>query len=62
MWDCPFDREWCDITQDQSDDFDWTLHHGSTPSDNTGPERAHSDNYYIYIEASEPREKNDYAV
>jgi len=49
------------MTQDQSDQFDWTVNTGPTPSRPTGPERAIDQNYYIYIEASEPRQPNDEA-
>ena len=31
--------------------YAWSRHSGSTPSDNTGPRRAHSGSYYMYAEA-----------
>lgn len=35
-----------------SDDVDWTIKTGGTPSGNTGPDGAAQGDYYIYIEAS----------
>ena len=32
------------------DDFDWTRHSGSTPTNYTGPSSAHDGNYYLYAE------------
>ncbi len=49
-----------DMTYDTGD-FDWTLWKGATPSKETGPSRAYSGEYYIYIEASNPRRQNDNA-
>ncbi len=39
-------------TQDVTDDLDWTVLSGSTPSGNTGPNAANAGTYYIYVEAS----------
>ncbi len=36
------------------DDFDWSTNTGSTPSNNTGPDGAHSGSTYIYTEVSNP--------
>jgi len=49
------------MTQDQTDQFDWTVYTGPTPSDPTGPDSAYDQSYYIYIEASAPRLQNDEA-
>lgn len=54
--------DWCDISQDAYDDFDWIIWTGLTPSDNTGPVGSHDGQYYIYIEASEPRKPGDKAM
>ena len=56
-WACSFEDDseagtFCDITQSVDDDFDWTLTRGRTPSDPTGPERAFSEPFYIYIEVT----------
>ena len=51
------------MTQSSSDDFDWTLRSGSTPSSETGPNSAYGGSgFYIYIEASNPRRMNDEAM
>ena len=39
-------------TQNGTDDIDWTVHSGGTPSNNTGPNGANQGNYYIYTESS----------
>ena len=49
------------MTQDTTDQFDWTVFTGPTPSDPTGPDSAFDGKYYIYIEASEPRVYGDEA-
>ena len=41
-------------SQDTSDDFDWTVRTGGTPSNSTGPSGANEGSYYIYVEASSP--------
>ncbi|KAI0233996.1 MAM and LDL-receptor class A domain-containing protein 1 [Lamellibrachia satsuma] len=51
----------CGMQQDRRDDFDWTLWSGPTPSQQTGPSTAYSGAYYMYIEASSPRRKEDKA-
>nr|XP_022298145.1 MAM and LDL-receptor class A domain-containing protein 1-like [Crassostrea virginica] len=45
-----------------TDNFDWTLNTGTTPSDSTGPTSAHSGQYYMYIEASSPRTSGNKAI
>ena len=66
-WACSFDSpnggsDFCDITQDRNDDFDWTLTNKRTPSYETGPDHAYNGEYYIFIEASNPRTEGDKAV
>ena len=41
-----------DWSQDTSDDLDWTVDSGGTPSSGTGPSGAIDGNSYIYVEAS----------
>ena len=51
----------CGMEQQTSDVFDWSLHKGETPSDETGPSRAYNGDFYMYIEASKPRQPGDRA-
>ena len=60
-WRCAFESSpslagltWCSMEQSDEDDFDWTMTSAATPSKETGPTRANSFPYYIYIEASKP--------
>ena len=68
IWQCSFEGATgrggiCDMTQSSSDNFDWTLGSGATPSSETGPSSGYGGSgYYIYIEASEPRRQNDKAM
>ncbi|WP_081740459.1 S8 family serine peptidase [Aquimarina pacifica] len=39
-------------TQSSSDDIDWTVNSGTTPSSSTGPSSATEGTYYLYVEAS----------
>ncbi|MFD2561207.1 T9SS type A sorting domain-containing protein [Aquimarina rubra] len=39
-------------SQSSSDDINWTVNSGGTPSNNTGPSGAAAGNSYIYVEAS----------
>jgi chitodextrinase/uncharacterized Ntn-hydrolase superfamily protein len=41
-----------DWTQVTSDDLDWLVNSGGTPSNNTGPVSADEGSFYIYVEAS----------
>jgi len=41
-------------SQDASNDFDWAVNSGGTPSNNTGPTGAVDGNFYIYMEVSDP--------
>ena len=65
LWSCSFeqkDNPLCGVTQDHSrDQFDWTIHSGSTPSRPTGPDIAYHGYYYAFIETSDPRRPNDEA-
>jgi astacin len=66
MWECSFEPEskpdqLCGMVQDSSDDFDWTVYSGPTPSNPTGPDAAFDGQYYVYIEASNPRKLDDKA-
>ncbi|KAL9975855.1 hypothetical protein ACROYT_G013067, partial [Oculina patagonica] len=61
---CNFDgNSLCGFTQDNSDDFDWSLNKGTTSSTpSTGPTADFSRiGYYIYAEASNPRVPGDRA-
>jgi PKD repeat protein len=49
-----FENSFGDWTQDNSDDIDWIINSGSTPSSSTGPTSAQDGSYYIYIESSSP--------
>jgi len=62
--DCVFDDNWCNYTQANDDDFDWTLRKGATYSWGTGPSVDHTTGRigaFAYIEASYPRQENDTA-
>ena len=66
-WQCNFEdiqneMTLCQMTQAQNDDFDWTLNSGPTDSSKTGPSKAESGDFYIYIEASKPRQLGDQAT
>ncbi|CAH3014428.1 unnamed protein product, partial [Porites evermanni] len=52
----------CGFEQGKDDKFDWTRHSGSTPSSDTGPPFDHTTGtgYYMYIEASSPRQLGDF--
>ncbi|WP_299685959.1 M36 family metallopeptidase, partial [uncultured Dokdonia sp.] len=39
-------------SQDTSDDIDWTINSGGTPSNSTGPAAANEGTFYIYMEVS----------
>jgi V8-like Glu-specific endopeptidase len=51
-----------DWIQDGSDDIDWTVFTGATPSNNTGPTAANDGTYYLYIEASNPNSPSKVAT
>ena len=46
-----FESDLGDWTQSSTDDFDWTIKSGSTPSNHTGPSSANDGSYYLYLEA-----------
>ncbi|KAJ7393856.1 hypothetical protein OS493_003523 [Desmophyllum pertusum] len=60
---CTFDSGLCPLmTQSKSDNFDWTIRSGSTPSSSTGPSSGHGGKgSYIFIETSSPRNSGDKA-
>ena len=66
-WSCDFELQgderdaWCGMSQATDGRFDWTIFDGPTPSDPTGPDQAFNGNWYIYIEACNPRQLNDSA-
>ncbi|KAM7428099.1 hypothetical protein ABFA07_020874 [Porites harrisoni] len=62
VW-CSFDNGLCSgWNQSSSDDFDWTLSSGSTPSASTGPSSGQGGSgKYMYIETSSPRRPGDKA-
>ncbi|KAI0225942.1 Zinc metalloproteinase nas-36 [Lamellibrachia satsuma] len=69
IWRCSFEddsgkKTLCGMRQLTSDQFDWTVRSGKTPSDETGPSSAYrgSRPNYIYIEASSPRRLGDEAI
>ncbi|XP_078695032.1 scavenger receptor cysteine-rich type 1 protein M130-like isoform X2 [Branchiostoma floridae x Branchiostoma belcheri] len=60
---CDFDVNTCNFTSDSSADFLWRRRTGRTPSSETGPSFDHTsgNGYYLYIEASSPRQRGDIA-
>ena len=61
---CSFERRPdpdCEYTDVTSAVFNWTRLNGTTPSFDTGPYQAYDGDYYLYIEASEPRIAGDTA-
>ena len=55
--DCP----WNLLPPASGNAFNWTLHSGGTPSYRTGPAYADDGDFYLYVEASEPRKAGDFA-
>ena len=51
----------CLYTDVTSAAFNWTRITGPTPSFETGPYQAYDGDYYLYLEASEPRIAGDVA-
>ncbi|MDO1501565.1 T9SS type A sorting domain-containing protein [Winogradskyella maritima] len=51
-----------DICQFSSDDIDWTVLSGPTPSTGVGPSIAHSGSNYFYIESSDPNYPTKVAI
>ncbi|XP_019642245.1 PREDICTED: deleted in malignant brain tumors 1 protein-like, partial [Branchiostoma belcheri] len=60
---CDFDVNTCNFTSDTTTDFLWRRRTGRTPSSETGPSFDHTsgNGYYMYIEASSPRQRGDIA-
>lgn len=63
---CNFDgRNFCTWQNLKTDDFDWSVHGGGTPSTGTGPSSDHtlqnSKGLYAYIETSAPRRRGQKA-
>ncbi|CAM4977745.1 unnamed protein product [Rotaria socialis] len=57
---CRFEDDFCQWKFDPTGQFNWTRHTGSTGSSGTGPTTgADNSPFYIYIEASYPRERNE---
>ncbi|XP_071486324.1 MAM and LDL-receptor class A domain-containing protein 1-like [Diadema antillarum] len=54
---CTFETQHCGWSNVDSDDFDWQIHSGGTPSDSTGPPFDHTLGtilgHYVYIETSD---------
>ncbi|XP_031559470.1 MAM and LDL-receptor class A domain-containing protein 1-like [Actinia tenebrosa] len=60
---CSFDSGFCKWKNLKEDDFNWSLIDKETPSTKTGPDGPfNSIGQYAYVEASEPRLKEDRAV
>ncbi len=57
-----FENTFGSWTQDQTNDFDWTLNTNGTPSRNTGPSGAAEGAYYAYMESSRPNFPSKRAV
>jgi len=49
-------------SQSSTDDFNWTVKSGSTPSSNTGPSSATDGSYYVYMESSSPNYSTKRAI
>ena len=47
------------MTHRADDKSDWERRNGPTPTGETGPSGAKSGRWYIYVEASPPRDKGD---
>ncbi|CAD5119990.1 DgyrCDS8574 [Dimorphilus gyrociliatus] len=46
---CTFEFDLCQMVQSKADNGDWQRINGPTPSDATGPDKAHSGNWYIFL-------------
>lgn len=57
-----FDGNLGEWAQSPSDDRNWSLRSGSTPSANTGPSSAAQGSQYIYFETSSPVQTGDEAI
>ncbi|XP_068681521.1 MAM and LDL-receptor class A domain-containing protein 2-like isoform X3 [Montipora foliosa] len=63
-YSCNFENGLCaEWSQSSTDDFNWTLHSGSTASSSTGPSLGHGGyGYFMFIETSFPRREGDNAT
>jgi len=72
VFNCSFEDDFCNMTQDKTDspdrdtgyrgDFDWTRISGSTSTASTGPSSGQGGSaFYIYAEASGPQQSRDEA-
>ncbi|XP_071956932.1 MAM and LDL-receptor class A domain-containing protein 1-like [Antedon mediterranea] len=63
--ECNFETGFCSWTQDDTDDFDWSIGNNGTASLGTGPQIDHTmgteTGMFAYIETSSPRVKGDIA-
>ncbi|GFN85250.1 MAM and LDL-receptor class a domain-containing protein 2-like [Plakobranchus ocellatus] len=63
---CDFEQDLCSWTQNTTDNLDWQIHAGQTPSSNTGPSKDHTLNsptgQYIFLESSSPSKPGDVAI
>ena len=63
LWSCNFEEKGagalCGADQSATDDFDWTVNEGRTPSKGTGPKSAAKGKKYIYIETSNRPDFNE---
>lgn len=57
-----FENTFGSWSQSTSDNFNWSLRSGGTPSSNTGPSAASSGTYYAYMESSYPNYSNKTAI
>ena len=67
LWQCSFEVgdavAFCDMEQDLRDSSgaNWRLWSRATPSADTGPSTAYNGDFYLYFEASSPRQEGDEA-
>ncbi|GFR70367.1 MAM and LDL-receptor class A domain-containing protein 2-like, partial [Elysia marginata] len=63
---CDFEQDFCSWTQNATDNLDWQIGAGQTPSGNTGPSKDHTLNsptgQYMFLEASNPSKPGDVAI
>ncbi|ELT88549.1 hypothetical protein CAPTEDRAFT_218762 [Capitella teleta] len=61
-WTCGFESNFCDMEQLSNDQFDWSRNEGLTGTSDTGPTAAYQGTWFMYIEASSPRQNGDVAA
>ncbi|CAB3983523.1 A disintegrin and metallo ase with thrombospondin motifs 14 [Paramuricea clavata] len=63
--DCDFEKDLCEWTQMEDDDFDWQRNQGKTKSTGTGPNHDHTfknrSGHYMFMEASNPQREGHQA-